>query len=52
MPHFSLTIPRKLYFLTGVKDRTQINDMEYIAQQLEEEKCKTLIGFHAFTGSV
>ena len=37
--HFSLTIPSKLYFLTGVKNRTRIIDMEYIAQQLGEEKC-------------
>ena len=50
--HFSLTIPAKLYFLTGVKDRTRILDMEYIAQQLGEEKCKALIGFHSFTGNV
>ena len=50
--HFSLTIPSKLYFLTGVKNRTRIIDMEYIAQQLGEEKCGALIGFHAFTGNV
>ncbi|CAB4017001.1 Hypothetical predicted protein [Paramuricea clavata] len=48
--HFSLTIPAKLYFLTGVKDRTRILDMEYIVQQLGAEKCKALIGFHSFTG--
>ena len=48
--HFSFTIPCKLYFLTGVKDRARILDIAYIAQELGEEKCRALIGLHAFTG--
>ena len=50
--HFSFTIPSKLYFLTGVKDHAQILDIAHIAQELGEEKCRALIGFHAFTGTV
>ena len=47
--HLSFAVPGKLYFLTGVQDGTRILNVSEIAQKLGE-KCRALIGFHAFTG--
>ena len=48
--HFSLHICASLFFVTGVKENVRIIHINTIAQSLGENKCKALIGFHAFTG--
>ena len=48
--HFSLSFTFSPFFVTGVKEHVRIININAIAQSLGEDKCKALIGFHAFTG--
>ena len=47
---FSHTIPARLLFRTGTKNRSRLVDMTAIGRHLGEKACSALIGLHSFTG--
>ena len=47
---FSSQVPCPLYVKCGSKTRTQYFDVKKVAQMLGADKCKALLGLHAFTG--
>ena len=49
--HFCSDIGGSLYFLTGLKDTARVLHINRIAQVLGQNKCKAILGFHAFTGN-
>ena len=47
---FSSQVPCPLYVKCRSKTRTQYFDVKKVAQILGADKCKALLGLHAFTG--